>query len=87
MELADKKTGERACAVVACADAAEPLGFDEMVAYLKGLKLMVQKIPEQLEIVDAVPRNAAGQERDPTLEDVMIKTNNIDCEVAGYINP
>ena len=57
----DPKTGERACAVVACADPNEPLGFDEMVTYLKELKLMVQKIPEQLEIVDEVPRNPAGK--------------------------
>jgi non-ribosomal peptide synthetase component E (peptide arylation enzyme) len=59
--LPDPKTGERACAVVACANANEPLGFDEMVTYLKELKLMVQKIPEQLELVDEVPRNLAGK--------------------------
>ena len=58
--LPDPALGERCCAVVACA-AGEPLGFDEMVAYLKGRQLMRQKIPEQLEIVDAVPRNAAGK--------------------------
>ena len=28
-----------------------------MVAYLKEHELMVQKIPEQLEVVDALPRN------------------------------
>ena len=32
-----------------------------MVAYLKDHRLMLQKIPEQLEIVDEVPRNPAGK--------------------------
>jgi cyclohexanecarboxylate-CoA ligase len=32
-----------------------------MVTYLKGHDLMVQKLPEQLEILDAIPRNAAGK--------------------------
>ena len=33
----------------------------KMVAYLKKLQLMVQKIPEQLELVDELPRNPAGK--------------------------
>jgi cyclohexanecarboxylate-CoA ligase len=57
--LPDAKSGERCCAVVACANADDPLTFVEMVAFLKGQQLMIQKIPEQLEIVDALPRNAA----------------------------
>ena len=59
--LPDSDTGERCCAVVACR--AEPLGFDEMVAFLKDQKLMTQKIPEQLEIVAELPRNATGKVR------------------------
>jgi cyclohexanecarboxylate-CoA ligase len=58
--LPDPVTGERACAVVAVAGGGE-LGFDDMVAYLKGEGLRVQAIPEQLERVDAVPRNPAGK--------------------------
>ena len=59
--LPDPSSGERACAVVSVAEGAEPLGFDEMVEFLKGAGLMVQKIPEQLELVDAIPRNPAGK--------------------------
>jgi acyl-CoA synthetase (AMP-forming)/AMP-acid ligase II len=59
--LPDPDLGERCCAVVACASPAEPLAFDDMVAHLKARGLMTQKIPEQLEIVDAVPRNASGK--------------------------
>jgi acyl-CoA synthetase (AMP-forming)/AMP-acid ligase II len=57
--LPDPRTGERACAVVSCRD--EPLGFQEMVEFLASKQLMKQKIPEQLEILPEVPRNAAGK--------------------------
>ena len=55
--LPDRERGERVCAVVETAAGAEPLDFSEMVDYLKGHDLMVQKIPEQLEVVEALPRN------------------------------
>jgi acyl-CoA synthetase (AMP-forming)/AMP-acid ligase II len=57
--LPDPALGERCCAVVACGG--EPLGFDEMVEFLVAQRLARQKIPEQLEIVDEVPRNASGK--------------------------
>jgi acyl-CoA synthetase (AMP-forming)/AMP-acid ligase II len=59
--LPDPEVGERCCAVVACRDPADPLRFDEMVAYLTGQGLMRQKLPERLELVDAVPRNPTGK--------------------------
>jgi acyl-coenzyme A synthetase/AMP-(fatty) acid ligase len=55
--LPDRTRGERVCAVVETAAGAEPLGFDEMVAHLRAAGLMTQKVPEQLELVDALPRN------------------------------
>ena len=55
--LPDKERGERVCAVVERAPGTDDLGFAEMVAYLKSEDLMTQKIPEQLEVVDALPRN------------------------------
>jgi len=57
--LPDPALGERCCAVVACRG--EPLGFDEMVAFLAAQKLSRHKLPEQLELVDEVPRNASGK--------------------------
>jgi acyl-CoA synthetase (AMP-forming)/AMP-acid ligase II len=59
--LPDPSSGERACAVVALKDAGEALAFDEMVGFLKEKGLRVQAIPEQLEIVAALPRNPAGK--------------------------
>ncbi len=59
--LPDPALGERCCAVVVCLRADDPLGFEEMVAFLKGQGLMIQKIPEQLEVVETLPRNASGK--------------------------
>ncbi|WP_436787748.1 class I adenylate-forming enzyme family protein [Yinghuangia sp. YIM S10712] len=55
--LVDRERGERVCAVVERQPGEADLEFAEMTAYLKGTGLMVQKIPEQLEVVDALPRN------------------------------
>jgi non-ribosomal peptide synthetase component E (peptide arylation enzyme) len=59
--LPDERSGERVVAVVATAEGAEPLAFDEMVAFLKDEGLMIIKVPEQLEHVDVLPRNPAGK--------------------------
>ncbi len=58
--LPDPKTGERACAVVALAEGAT-FDFAAMAEYLREKGLRVQAIPEQLELVEAVPRNPAGK--------------------------
>jgi cyclohexanecarboxylate-CoA ligase len=55
--LPDRERGERVCAVVQRAPGFEPLTFDEMVEHLRAAGLMRQKVPEQLEVVDALPRN------------------------------
>jgi acyl-CoA synthetase (AMP-forming)/AMP-acid ligase II len=54
--LPDPASGERACAVVV-----GDLEFAEMVGYLKEQGLITRKLPEQLEHVDALPRNATGK--------------------------
>jgi acyl-CoA synthetase (AMP-forming)/AMP-acid ligase II len=59
--LPDPERGERVCAVVQLADGAEPLTFTEMVDCCKSAGLMTQKIPEQLEIRDEMPRAATGK--------------------------
>jgi cyclohexanecarboxylate-CoA ligase len=59
--LPDPRTGERCCAVVSCRDADAPLEFEEMATFLKGQALMLQKIPEQLEIISEIPRNPTGK--------------------------
>jgi fatty-acyl-CoA synthase len=53
----DVERGELVCAVVELATPGDPLTFDEMVAWCRDAGLMMQKIPERLEILDALPRN------------------------------
>ena len=55
--LPDRDRGELVCAVVQSAADADPLTFETMVAHLSAAGLMAQKVPERLEIVDALPRN------------------------------
>jgi non-ribosomal peptide synthetase component E (peptide arylation enzyme) len=59
--LPDAERGEMVCAVVATAEGSDPIAFDEMVEYLKGTGLRMQALPERLELVDAMPRNATGK--------------------------
>lgn len=56
--LPDDERGERVCAVVETAVGADPISFQAMAAHCSDAGLMTQKIPEQLEIVDALPRNS-----------------------------
>ena len=56
--LPDKDRGEIVCAVIEPVADAEPITFDEMVTYLRQAGLMTQKIPERLELVNSMPRNA-----------------------------
>lgn len=59
--LPDPDSGERVCAVVQTAEGEEPITFQEMVEHLRGLGLMNQKLPEQLEFIDVIPRNPSGK--------------------------
>ena len=59
--LPDAASGERVCAVVACVPDVAPFTMDELRRHLIDRKLITRKLPEQLEIVDALPRNAAGK--------------------------
>jgi cyclohexanecarboxylate-CoA ligase len=59
--LPDPKTGERACAVIALTDGVDSLSLAEIADFCRQQNLATQKIPEQLEIVEQVPRNAVGK--------------------------
>ena len=59
--LPDPRSGERACAVVVPADPDNPPTLTDLFEFLKGEGLMVQKIPEQLVLLDVLPRNPTGK--------------------------
>lgn len=55
--LPDVERGERVCAVLEQPPGAEVLTLDAVTAHLRDAGLSVHKLPEQLEVVDALPRN------------------------------
>jgi cyclohexanecarboxylate-CoA ligase len=57
----DPVLGERCCAVVVPRAGFDPPSLREVVAHCRAGGLAVQKTPEQLELVDALPRNASGK--------------------------
>jgi acyl-CoA synthetase (AMP-forming)/AMP-acid ligase II len=57
---ADPVLGERACVVVV-PKAGETPTLEEVVAFLRDKQIASYKLPERLEIVDALPRNAVGK--------------------------
>ncbi|HZQ58048.1 MAG TPA: AMP-binding protein [Acidimicrobiales bacterium] len=67
--LPDARTGERVCAVVAPAGGSPPLSLTEARAWLESKGLRRQAVPEQVEHVDALPRNPAGKVTKQVLQD------------------
>ena len=57
----DPRTHERVCAIVALKDPDDPLTMPEMQDFLRQRAIRNQAIPEQLEYVDVMPRNASGK--------------------------
>ncbi|MFJ8633978.1 class I adenylate-forming enzyme family protein [Streptomyces sp. NPDC093568] len=55
--LPDPERGERVCAVVEQPAGAERPTLEALTSYLRGEGLSTHKLPEQLEVVDALPRN------------------------------
>ena len=57
----DRRTGERVCAFVVPAPDAPPPTLTDLADHCRSLGLAVQKCPEQLELVDSLPRNSFGK--------------------------
>lgn len=55
--LPDPERGERVCAVVEQPAGAPPITLADITGYLREHGLSAHKLPEQLEVVDALPRN------------------------------
>nr|WP_241267499.1 AMP-binding protein [Streptomyces scabichelini] len=58
--LPDAERGERVCAVIEAVEqppGASALSLETVISYLRAEGLSVHKLPEQLEVVDALPRN------------------------------
>jgi cyclohexanecarboxylate-CoA ligase len=59
----DAASGERVCACVVLRPGAEPLTLAEVRTFMEARGVMRQKIPEQLQLLDELPRNATGKVR------------------------
>ncbi len=59
--LPDPDLGERCCAVIVASEGSVPPTLPDVFEFLKATGLMVQKIPEQIELVDEIPRNPSGK--------------------------
>jgi cyclohexanecarboxylate-CoA ligase len=57
----DEERGEMVCAVVVPADPHRPPSLQELCDHLRRHEIMVQKLPERLEIVPALPRSDTGK--------------------------
>jgi acyl-CoA synthetase (AMP-forming)/AMP-acid ligase II len=57
----DPRTGERVCAFVVLARDTEPPTLQSLAEHCRSLGLAIQKCPEQLEVVDVLPRNSYGK--------------------------
>jgi acyl-CoA synthetase (AMP-forming)/AMP-acid ligase II len=68
----DADVGERCCAVVVPRRASDPPTLSSIAAFLDAGGLMRQKIPERLELVREIPRNAAGKVDKRSLRERLI---------------
>ncbi|MCB0997085.1 MAG: AMP-binding protein [Acidimicrobiales bacterium] len=59
--LPDDRTGERCCAVVVPAAGSIAPDLAELAAFCRAAGLANQKLPEQVEVRDELPRNASGK--------------------------
>jgi cyclohexanecarboxylate-CoA ligase len=59
--LPDAERGERVCAVLTLRDGAPEPPLAEIAEFLRGKGLMPQKLPEQVEILDQLPRTGLGK--------------------------
>ncbi len=73
--MPDPKMGEKACAYVRVKPGAEPLTFEEMIAYLEEKRIAKQKLPERLELIAEFPMTAAGK----------IKKSDLKKDIAGKL--
>ena len=70
--VADDVLGERVCAVVVPREG-EEVSLEDVVAFMREQKVASYKLPERIEVVDALPRNAVGKVLKRELRDRLTK--------------
>ena len=59
--IPDDERGEMVVAFLVPKDADDPPTMHDVREHCKSVGLMMQKVPERLEMIDAMPRNASGK--------------------------
>jgi cyclohexanecarboxylate-CoA ligase len=72
--MPDARLGEKSCAFVVLAPDTGQLTLGELNTYLQSHKIAVQKLPERLEIIEALPMTAVGKVRKNVLRDQIAAT-------------
>ena len=72
--MPDERLGEKACCFVVLAEGSAPLSLEEVTAYLLEHGLARVKMPERIEVVDALPTTATGKIQKNVLRDRIAAT-------------
>lgn len=67
--MPDPRLGEKSCAFLVLHETVEVLTLEEVTGYLRSHKIATQKLPERLEIVEALPMTAVGKVRKNVLRE------------------
>ncbi len=67
----DERLGEKICACVVMKPGMEPLSMEALQDYLLGLGLAKFKLPERIEILEQLPRNAVGKVQRFALQETL----------------
>jgi acyl-CoA synthetase (AMP-forming)/AMP-acid ligase II len=78
--MPDSRLGERSCAYVVPEPGANPT-LQELTDFLRGKEIAVQKLPERLELIEALPMTAIGKVRKNVLRDDIAA--KLQAEAAG----
>ncbi len=76
--MPDPVFGEKACACV-IAKPGETLGFDELIAFLRGKQIASFKLPERLEVMTSFPISPVGKIMKRELRDLIAATVAATC--------
>lgn len=79
--MPDERLGEKVCAYVVAAPGAQPPTLADVTGFLREQKLATPKLPERIEVLDALPMTATGKVQKHVLRaDVLGK---LQAETAG----
>jgi len=59
--MPDERLGEKVCAYVVLKDSTRSLSLQEITSHLREHRVAVQKLPERLEVISALPMTATGK--------------------------